>query len=48
MGLCYRGSLFNGGGMAITEVASLKERRIIVTEVASLKEAEWSLQRWSV
>ena len=24
-GLCYRGSLFNGGGMAVTEVASLKE-----------------------
>ena len=23
--LCYRGSLFNGGGMVVTEVASLKE-----------------------
>ena len=23
--LCYRGSLFNGGGIVVTEVASLKE-----------------------
>ena len=23
--LCYRGSLFNGGGMVLTKVASLKE-----------------------
>ena len=23
--LCYKGSLFNGGGMVLTEVASLKE-----------------------
>ena len=25
MVLCYRGSLFNGGGMAVTEVANFKE-----------------------
>ena len=31
--LCYRGSLFNGGGMVVTEAASLKE-------VASSKEGE--------
>ena len=38
---CYRGSLLNGGGLNVREVASSMEN-IHVTEVVSLKEGEWS------
>ena len=43
--LCYRGSLFNGGGMVAKEVASLKEGEWQVTEVVSLIEGKWSCYR---
>ena len=47
--LCYRGSLFNGGGMVVTEVASLKEG-----EWPSYRNGQFNrgkmlmLQRWPV
>ena len=47
--LCYRGSLFNGGGMVVTEVASLKEG-----ERPSYRSGQFNrgkmvmLQRWLV
>ena len=47
--LCYRGSLFNGGGMVLTEVASLKEG-----EWSSYRNGQFNrrkmvmLQRWPV
>ena len=47
--LCYRGSLFNGGGMAVTEVASFKEG-----EWSSYRSGQFNrgkmvmLQKWPV
>ena len=47
--LCYRGSLFNGGGMVVMEVASLKEG-----EWPSYRSGQFNrgkmvmLQRWPV
>ena len=45
---CYRGSLFNGGGMVITKVASLKEieGRYRRGQFNRLKMV--MLQRWSL
>ena len=47
--LCYRGSLYNGGGIVVTEVASLKEG-----ERPSYRSGQFNrvkmvmLQRWLV
>ena len=47
--LCYRGSLFNGGGMSVTEVASFKEG-----EWSSYRSGQFNrgkmvmLQKWPV
>ena len=43
---CYKGGLFNGGGMVMLEKwAVYWEKNDHVTEVASLKEGEWSCYR---
>ena len=43
---CYRGGLFNGGGLVMLERWLVQWRENIhVTKVASLKEGEWSSYR---
>ena len=44
---CYRGGLFNGGGLVMLG-GQFNGGRMVVMEVDSLKEGESSLQRWPV
>ena len=39
---CYRGGLFNGGGMVVREVVSLLEEKGFVTKADCLIEGVWS------